>query len=439
MTVLLALIAALPFALGCPEPAHAPDTPAGEQLEWFLAALAGEDPGDIEARFHSSFNEQVPPAQLKATLTRIGAMGPFTLVAIESRDDPMSLRAILYAENADANFRVLINIDEPTGRVTGLLIQPAPDFGAQPITTWEEFDELLAELPGRVSFGVYELIDGRPDAVHEYNADVALPIGSTFKLWILGALGELVLEGQASWDEPLAIDDSLKSLPSGEMQVYDAGTEFPISEFADKMISISDNTATDHLLARIGRERVEGYMSRFVADPAPNKPLIGTYEMFALKLGGNGELLLRYAGADEAERRELLDGPVAKTTPIQVLILAWKRPIEIERVEWFAGARDLAATMADLRRLEQIDGLGPLGRALRINAGIAFDREVWTGIAFKGGSEPGVINMTWMVERDDGRWFVLSLGWADTESAVALEQAVRLATRGFGLTADQRR
>ena len=281
-------------------------------------------------------------------------------------------------------------------------------------------------------------MDGALDPVHELNAETALPIGSTFKLWILGALGEIVRDGEAAWDEPLAIDDSLKSLPTGDMQVFDHGSEFPLTEYANKMISISDNTATDHLLNRVGRERVEAYVSRFTNDKR-NRPLLSTAEMFALKLGGDRELLEAFAAAEEDERRAMLGGPVAEVDPINMLILAWRDPIEIETIEWFAGARDLAATMSDLRRLEQIEGLAPVGGALRLNPGIALDRSVWTSVGYKGGSEPGVLNLTWLVQRDDGKWFVVSLGWADPETPVALEQGVALATQAFGLLDGERR
>jgi hypothetical protein len=53
---------------------------------------------------------------------------------------------------------------------------------------------------------------------------------------------------------------------------------------------------------------------------------------------------------------------------------------------------------------------------------------VWKSVAFKGGSEPGVLNLTWLLERDDGAFFAVSIGWNDTERPVDLNAL--LATAG---------
>ena len=39
----------------------------------------------------------------------------------------------------------------------------------------------------------------------------------------------------------------------------------------------------------------------------------------------------------------------------------------------------------------------------------------WAYAGYKGGSEPGVLSMTYLLRRDDGKWFVVSLGFNAAE------------------------
>ncbi|MHC4976650.1 MAG: serine hydrolase, partial [Planctomycetota bacterium] len=50
-------------------------------------------------------------------------------------------------------------------------------------------------------------------------------------------------------------------------------------------------------------------------------------------------------------------------------------------------------------------------------------------ILFKGGSEPGVVNLTLLLERHDGEIFTLSLTINDSETNPDLMAIVSLATR----------
>ena len=42
----------------------------------------------------------------------------------------------------------------------------------------------------------------------------------------------------------------------------------------------------------------------------------------------------------------------------------------------------------------------------------------WSYIGFKGGSEPGVINLTWLLTDKAGRDWVLTLGWNNPAAVV---------------------
>jgi hypothetical protein len=369
--------------------------------------------------------------------TTFGGKRPVLLrVDAESDDDLVAI--VRHADTGEAQ-RIILRTDGE-GLVSGLLFQPAIEHDARRLTSWEELDGELASLAGHAAFVAMELDDGPGEGepglrfVHAYNAADRLAIGSTFKLWVLGALAEKVRAGEASWDEALEIREALRSTGSAGMQNEPAGAEFSVRRHAELMISISDNTATDHLIAYVGREHVEAYMSRLHAEPSLNLPFLTTGEIFRLKLNPDRSVLERYIEADEAARRAMLasrEGPMA-FRPGLLQLSFWSRPIAIGTVEWFASPVELCRVMVDLRRLERIEGLGPVGEVLRMNPGIPFgDR--WKSVAFKGGSEPGVVNLTWLLERSDGRWFVLSFGWNDPQALVDTMHAVKLSGRAADL------
>ena len=249
---------------------------------------------------------------------------------------------------------------------------------------------------------------------------------------MLAALGSAIADGDAQWDEPLKIRDILKSLPSGVMQNERDGKEFTLRQFAEKMISISDNTATDHLIHKLGRDRCERAMANCTLGHSDlNAPFLTTRDLFALKLSGSDDLPKRYIGAGVLSRRELVSpgGEVGKATPQIMLAAAWKAPRFIDSLEWFASGQDLAATMWLLDDLSRKPGLEPIRDILAINPGVPIDRKVWTYAGYKGGSEPGVLSLNWLLERRDGKKYVVSITFNDTRKAVDESLALALAQR----------
>jgi len=419
-----------------------PDTPAGHRLELVLGWLRGEPIGDAPALFDDSFLEQVPADQLDRVMASLRA-GPFPHGAevVELDADPDGHRLVALVIGAEAHFRIRLSLDADSDKIVGLMFQPAPDVDAPPLASWDELDAKLDALPGRTNLGVYEITTGTPAPIHEHHGADRLAIGSTFKLWVLGALAEQVRDGEVSWDDPLPIQEELKSLPSGEYQDLDAGTERSVAQYALKMISISDNTATDHLIHLVGRANVESYMARLHDRPALNTPFLTTRELFILKLSGDPEpgkadLRDRYIAADTESRRSILDTEVANRKPDVRLAGIWsltEKPIAIDSLEWYATPEELARAMAALRRLEALDGMEPLTAALTTNPGLPLDAKRWPTIRFKGGSEPGVMSMTLAPESPDGRAFVVSMGWNDAERNVDEAEMIRLATQAVGL------
>jgi beta-lactamase class A len=403
----------------------APSTPAGKQLAWFLDYLNGKAPlGEPADRFTEGFLKQVSSEKLKAILTSAKSTvfkDGATLTTIKPGATDSNLVAVV--QGGEMLLEVLIGTDA-AGKMEGLLLKPALPPKVN-ISSWTQFDEKLAAFPGQTNFAAYSVTTS-PDGtfalkpIHTVRPELCLATGSTFKLYVLGTISEQILAGNGKWDEQIKVSDEFKSLPGGVMQNEPAGKEFPISEFAAKMISISDNTATDHLIHRAGRENIEKYAAGFNSCAARSTPFMRTMEMFRIKLSPDKTLASRYASADEDARRALLapGGEVSKSEPDLAFAEKWTIPIEIEKVEWFSSAHDLCNAMVKLHGFELKPGMEELKRVLRINGGIPFDKKVWPSVAYKGGSEPGVLNLTWLLERNDGALFAVSIGWNDTKASV---------------------
>lgn len=282
----------------------------------------------------------------------------------------------------------------------------------------EEVLDALRQLPGTVSFQLRRL-DPTPQVLYELNPDASLAIGSTFKLYILAALSD----DRKPWNEILPIRQDLLSLPSGLLHLALPGSPMTVYELAALMLSISDNTATDHLLHHAGRSRVEQMLSLTGnAQPARSVPFLSTLEMFKLK--SDPALMGKYLAADEATRRTFLDAEVRAISRDEVErgLGNWKDPIAIDTLEWFASASDLCRLMDHFRRKNDAVALG----IMAINPGLQFDDKVFSYVGFKGGSEPGVINLTFLLKTVDGGSYALSAGWNDPTKEVDLKLFVGL-------------
>jgi beta-lactamase class A len=91
--------------------------------------------------------------------------------------------------------------------------------------------------------------------VHERGGDEVAPLGSVFKLSVLGALADAIDAGALTWDDELTIEEADRSLPTGELQDRVGGTT-TVREAATLMVSLSDNTATDLLIHELDRSTV---------------------------------------------------------------------------------------------------------------------------------------------------------------------------------------
>ena len=90
----------------------------------------------------------------------------------------------------------------------------------------------------------------------------AIASASTIKLPILVAFFQDLDRGKIHLEEQLTLTKEIIGSGSGNMQYQEPGTKFSALEVADKMITISDNTATNMLIQRLGGQ--EALNQRFM-------------------------------------------------------------------------------------------------------------------------------------------------------------------------------
>jgi len=418
-----------------------PATPVGRQLMWVADTLGGarevDDAASMQARFTAHFLEAVPPDQLVATANELRTSLPgFRLVEIESAASPHELVALATSED-NAVWRIYLSTESSAPyRIDSFLLQAAPDRDPDRPSTWEDLYGRMSDVAPVHALLAAEIVDGVCDPIRSNNADRVMPLGSTFKLYVLEAVAHSVNEGHLAWDDALAVDDALRSLPSGVMQDLPTGFEVPIREAAEQMIAISDNTATDHLIARVGRDEVERAVAR-AGHHAPHlmTPFLMTRDLFYLKLGAEVEVRARFSQGSVDERREILASDYA--LPSIASARWWLLPVEIERIEWFASSEDICRLYARLAEMADADSASPIMDILSINPGVRFDPSHWPYIGYKGGSEPGVLHFAWFLQDPSGRSFVYVMAFMNTERPVDLFEGVRVASWGGLLLAEE--
>jgi beta-lactamase class A len=268
----------------------------------------------------------------------------------------------------------------------------------------------LGALPGSVNawFGP---LGGAP--VISRNAEVTLALGSTFKLYILAALAEDVKAGRRKWSDVVVLTE--KSYPSGQLQDWPQGSPVTLHTLASLMISISDNTATDQLIKVLGRNRIlQLIIASGHADPWANDEFLSTRELFMLK--ADQKLADQWRSDDSGLQIGALNEMASRANPpLDEINAAFANGPKALDIEWFASPADLAKLFAHMRKTADPKAFEIL--AINPSATDAIKAN-WGAIGFKGGSEPGVLNLTWLLTDKAGRDWVLTLGWNNPEAVV---------------------
>lgn len=402
-----------------------PDSAPGRATRWVVeqfAADSGPSAAEAAERFAPVFLEQIPASEVAGVFGQIRALGPFALTGYSEA-----------AGNAQASvtgageqrFLISVSIDDAE-LIQGLWVQPAPelpeidslaDASSAVQSAAEASSFLFAQVVGDGAGASCEPIEAR-------DAEVLRPIGSIFKLYVLGAVVQAVADGALAWEDTLTLTDDLRSLPSGTLQDEPAGTQVTVQDAAEAMISISDNTATDMLIDAVGRDAVEAAVLRMGhSEPEVVTPFLTTREMFLLAFSSaalRGDWI-EASGADplspdtavSAKQREVVEALPGGEIVLDPELFA--RPAWPDGLDWFATADDLCAAHLALQDMATTTAGTPVRDILAINPGGVETTDGVDYVGFKGGSAPGEMAGSWYIEAGEQR-YVLVVQVADAEA-----------------------
>jgi hypothetical protein len=388
-----------------------------------LVKLLNGGGGGYEEMFSPAFRQAVPQAQFETIASQLRAQGG-SVTGIESLAPSSPWQATVTIGYQKLVATALIVLD-PAGahQITGLRIT-----GAEPRD--DSIGKLKADfgkLHGAAGFGIYRLGDDSITPLEEVNGAAAAPLGSAFKLWILAEATREVAAGQRHWSDVVRVGPH--SLPSGILQKWPEHAPVTLQTLATLMISISDNTAADTLLTTLGQRKV-GAMVRAigVSDADRTLPVLTTMQAFELKLPAHKALADEWAGDTPAAREKLLAANApALTAPVDPQLFDGS-PVRIDTIEWFASPEDMARTLNWLR----VHGDATTKAILAVNPGTtAATARRFQYIGFKGGSEPGVITLNFLVRTKSGEWLAVTGNWHDPNAAVDELEFVSLMNRAL--------
>ena len=206
---LASLLLAQPATAQTAPPVAAPaaDVSLRSRVNELIGVVAGT--GDFDRYFAPSFHAALSKDKWDAVVASMTAqMGKPLAIDRLTAVTPFSANLRVRFERGVVNAQIAID-PAPPHQVVGLLFTGAEIAG-------DTLDKLAADiraLPGTTGLGVYALDKGAPRLVTAIAADKVLPLGSAFKLWVLGELAREVGAGERKWTDVVPVGPA--SLPSG--------------------------------------------------------------------------------------------------------------------------------------------------------------------------------------------------------------------------------
>ncbi len=213
-----------------------------------------------------------------------------------------ALRLLIVGVGVGAIVGTLLSVLDPANRISSVASVPqttasqkVPQTSNPALSLSQEIIPLkntlqtLTTANSDLTPGVF-LLDLDNGGYVDINSNTSFPAASTIKIPILIAFFQDVDAGKIRLDEMLTLEKEMIVGGSGNLQYQPPGSKYTAFDLATKMITISDNTATNMLVAKLGgqealngRFRSWGMTTTMIRNPLPD--LQGTNTTSPRELG----------------------------------------------------------------------------------------------------------------------------------------------------------
>lgn len=369
-----------------------------EQDKEMYHTLFTQSKENVEDLFTQEFLDQVPVESIIQILNQYkGKLGK--LQEVQSSDNDYKL----IFDKGSVTSKITVN---SSNKISGLW------FGSMTLSQ-DDYDKILKEFNNLSSETSVYVLKNNKEEIISLNENKKMAVGSTFKIYVLKALYEQIESTNKDWEDIIKLSGKNKSIPSGILQDWPLNSPVTVNTLANLMISVSDNTATDHLIDYVGREYLEEMTGK------NNTPFLKTTEFFKLKHKAASDIKNKYIEGNLETKREIIDTIEGLQINAQDLS---SEPTLIKEIEWFFSTKELAKTIYELRKAEE----------LQINSGLA-NKNNWFKVGYKGGSEAGVLQYTHLLQkRQDGPIYVVSVT-SNSEKGIETNKIKELTSRLISL------
>jgi beta-lactamase class A len=159
-----------------------------------------------------------------------------------------------------------------------------------------QIDQIAAQHHGQVSVFAKDLKAGQTVAL---KADEPVQTASVIKLAILYEAMEQIRAGKTHWDDKVTLTKENQTSGSGVLGFFDTPATLTLKDVLSMMVMVSDNTATNVAIDKIGLDAVNAEMGRLglkntwlykkVGKP-PTGPMPGDQKKFGLGKTTAGEM-----------------------------------------------------------------------------------------------------------------------------------------------------
>src|SRR4051794_1208103 len=238
-------------------------------------------------------------------------------------------------------------------------------------STQARVKEKIASFPGTVTLYAKNLRSGSSFAVE---GERPVRTASTIKLAIMVECFAEAAEGKLSLSEPITLRGSEKVSGSGILQEFSDNISLPLRDFIDLMIVLSDNTATNLILDRIGGNAVNERMAALG---------FGETRVMRKILGDGSKLKSEVSGVtEEGGKPENKKWGIGRSSPREMVLLLEKlfrgelvnKAASEEMLEILKRQRDRSGIGRDMKDVTIASKSGALEH-LRSDVGIIYSKD----------------------------------------------------------------